>query len=44
MAATGGCRATRDGFACTRKAGHAGRHIARGIDGMILKIWARVKR
>ena len=36
----GGCRATRNGYACTRKRGHAGRHEARGIGGVLLSMWA----
>jgi hypothetical protein len=36
----GGCSAKSEGFACTRKRGHAGRHIARGIGGVVLKTFA----
>lgn len=44
MTAAGGCRATREGFACTRKRSHAGRHEARGLGGILLKTWAAARR
>jgi hypothetical protein len=36
----GGCRSKHQGFACTRKVGHAGRHTAKGINGVTLATWA----
>ena len=40
----GGCRATRNGYACTRKQDHGGRHEVHGIDGVILSMWASRRR
>jgi hypothetical protein len=40
MTKTQGCRSRHEGFACTRKQSHKGRHEARGINGVKLATWA----
>ncbi|WP_157497203.1 hypothetical protein [Leifsonia sp. Leaf264] len=38
------CRSTKDGFVCTNTRTHKGRHVARGINGMVMKAWKRAAR
>jgi hypothetical protein len=34
-----GCFAVYDSWSCTRLLNHVGRHIATGIDDMVLAVW-----